>query len=125
MKRLILLLFLIFTVALVDAQMIINPYRFSISYDTDAQAFFDAAGITDVTQKQAVNDFVVAYKANGFWTDSKAIYRFSDSSSSIVFARSGLRTSRPAHSRPKTSVAPGGGGYRPLRCRVSALLTPA
>jgi hypothetical protein len=39
-----------------------NRRRASGGYDADAQAFFDAAGITDSTQKTAVNDFVVGAK---------------------------------------------------------------
>jgi hypothetical protein len=47
-----------------------------VVYDTDAQAFFTAAGITDDTQKTAVNDLVLDLKAAGFWTNAKAIYPF-------------------------------------------------
>lgn len=43
-------------------------------FDTDAQAFFTAANITDTTQQNAVNTFVVAAKANGYWTKLKALY---------------------------------------------------
>ncbi len=46
------------------------------SFDSDAQAFFTAAGITDATQKSAVNTMVVALKAAGLWTKSKAIYPY-------------------------------------------------
>lgn len=45
-------------------------------YDPDAQAFFDAAGITDNTQKTAINNLVVAAKANGWWELCNAIYPF-------------------------------------------------
>ena len=38
------------------------------SYDPDAQAFFTAAGITDSTQKSAVNQLVLDLKAYGIWT---------------------------------------------------------
>jgi hypothetical protein len=58
---------------------IINPYQVQPSgpsYDADAQAFFTAAGITDTTQKTAVNDLVVGLKADGIWTKMKAIYPF-------------------------------------------------
>lgn len=43
-------------------------------YDSDAQAFFDAAGITDNTQKDAVNNLVIAAKANGWWSLCIAIW---------------------------------------------------
>lgn len=54
--------------------MIINPYRFGSSFDTDAQAFFTASGITDLTQKNAVNQLVLDLKSNSLWTKMKALY---------------------------------------------------
>jgi hypothetical protein len=55
---------------------LINSYRFgaSASYDTDAQAFFDATGITDTTQKNAVNQLVLDLKGAGLWSKMKVIY---------------------------------------------------
>jgi hypothetical protein len=44
------------------------------SYDPDAQAFITAAGITDNTQKTAINTLVVDMKGYGIWTKMKAIY---------------------------------------------------
>lgn len=46
------------------------------SYDTDAQAFFTAAGITDTTQKDAVNQLVLDLKSASIWTKCNAIYPF-------------------------------------------------
>lgn len=46
------------------------------SYDADAQAFFTAAGITDNTQKSAVDAMVVSLKAGSLWTNMKALYPF-------------------------------------------------
>ncbi len=46
------------------------------SYDSDAQAFFTATGISDTGQKDAINDFVLALKAASIWTKMKAIYPF-------------------------------------------------
>jgi hypothetical protein len=46
------------------------------SYDTDAQAFFTAAGITDTTQKSAVNQLVLDLKSYSIWTKMKALYPF-------------------------------------------------
>lgn len=43
-------------------------------YDTDAQAFFTASGITDTTQKNAVNTLVLAMKSASIWTKMKAVY---------------------------------------------------
>ena len=45
-------------------------------FDADAQAFITAAGITDNTQKSAVNKLTVDTKAAGIWVKSKAIYPF-------------------------------------------------
>lgn len=55
---------------------IINPYAFGAAFDADAQAFFTAAGITDNTQKTAVNQLVVDLKGYGIWTKMKALYPF-------------------------------------------------
>lgn len=55
---------------------IMSSKQASIEYDTDAQAFFTAAGITDDTQKSAVNTLVLAAKANSWWTLCYAIYPF-------------------------------------------------
>jgi hypothetical protein len=44
------------------------------SYDPDAQAFFTAAGITDSTQKSAVNQLVLDLKSYNIWTKMKALY---------------------------------------------------
>jgi hypothetical protein len=46
------------------------------SFDTDAQAFFTAAGITDATQKSAVNQLVLDFKSAGVWTKMYAVYPF-------------------------------------------------
>jgi hypothetical protein len=53
--------------------MIINPYVFG-GFDADAQAFITAAGITDNTQKTAINTLVLSLKSNSIWTKMKAIY---------------------------------------------------
>lgn len=44
------------------------------SFDADAQSFFTATGITDLTQKNAVNQLVLDLKSNSLWTKMKAIY---------------------------------------------------
>ena len=44
------------------------------STDPDAQAFITAAGITDATQKSAVNQLVLDLKGYSIWTKMKAIY---------------------------------------------------
>jgi len=44
------------------------------SYDSDAQAFFTAASITDPTQMNAVNTLVTGLKSNNLWTKMRALY---------------------------------------------------
>lgn len=46
------------------------------AYDADAQAFITATGITDNTQKNAINTLVVDLKGYSIWTKFKAIYPF-------------------------------------------------
>jgi len=48
----------------------------SVVFDTDAQAFITAAGITDPTQQTAINSLVVGMKADNIWTKMNAIYPF-------------------------------------------------
>lgn len=47
-----------------------------ISFDSDALAFFTAAGITDPTIKTAVNQLVLDLKSASIWTKLTAIYPF-------------------------------------------------
>jgi len=44
--------------------------------DSNAQAFLNAAVITDVTQANAVNTLVIGLKADGLWTNMQALYPF-------------------------------------------------
>lgn len=44
--------------------------------DSDAAAFISAAGITNCTQKVAIDNLVISLKSNGLWTKMKAIYPF-------------------------------------------------
>lgn len=53
----------------------------AVSYDADAQAFFTATGITDTTQKSAVNQLVLDLKSYNIWTKMKAVYPFVGGSS--------------------------------------------
>lgn len=54
----------------------INTYYSIYSSDADAQAFITAAGITDTTQKSAINTLVTSLKSANIWTKMKAIYPF-------------------------------------------------
>lgn len=53
----------------------INNGAYSV-FDPDAKAFFTAAGITDPTQQEAVNQFVLDLKAASIWSKFSAIYPF-------------------------------------------------
>jgi hypothetical protein len=44
--------------------------------DSDAQAFINAAALTDQVQTTAINNLVLNLKANGLWTRMSAIYPF-------------------------------------------------
>jgi hypothetical protein len=50
------------------------PLGAAAANDADAQAFIDAAGITDATQKSAVNQLVLDLKSYNIWTKMKALY---------------------------------------------------
>ena len=56
--------------------IIINPYVFASAYDSDAQAFINAVGLTDDTQKNAINDLVLDLKSAGIWTKMQAVWPF-------------------------------------------------
>jgi len=46
------------------------------AFDSDAQAFLSAAGITGATETAAVNTLVTSLKGYGIWSKMKAIYPF-------------------------------------------------
>lgn len=52
------------------------------NFDSDAEVFFTAAGITDATQKSAVNTLVLGLKSNSIWTKMLALYPFVGGSAS-------------------------------------------
>ena len=85
MKKIFLYLLLSFSLHS-EAQMLLNPFKTSngggVVYDSDAQAFFTAAGISDNTQKSAVNQLVLDLKADGIWSKLRAIYPYVGGSSS-------------------------------------------
>lgn len=58
-----------------------NPlFRDSVVYDTDAQDYFTRAGITNTTEKNAWNTFVLAAKAANIYSKFIAIYPVSPTS---------------------------------------------
>ena len=68
--------------------MRVQPFSFleqvdtAVVYDPDAEAFFTAAGITDTTQKNAVNQLVLDLKADSIWSKGIALYPFVGGTSS-------------------------------------------
>jgi hypothetical protein len=54
----------------------INQIVAGYGLDPDASAFITAAGITDATQKAALNTLVAQLKGYGIWTKMTAIYPF-------------------------------------------------
>ena len=52
----------------------INVLRKVSGLDSDASAFIMAAGLTDATQKDAINTLVKDMKAAGLWSKMKAVY---------------------------------------------------
>ncbi len=71
---------LYYTRQLSDAEVlsIYNGYatRFDFGLDPDAAAFIIAAGITNATQKTAINQLVVDLKSYSLWDKMKALYPF-------------------------------------------------
>jgi len=71
---------LYYTRQLNDAEVlsIYNGYatRFDFGLDPDAAAFIVAAGITNTTQKTAINQLVLDLKSYSIWTKMQAIYPF-------------------------------------------------
>ena len=61
-----------------------------IQFDPSAEAYFSAAGITDLAEKIAANDFIVKAKADGFWSILERIYLVSptDSTAALVCCKS-------------------------------------
>ena len=60
----------------VNIESNMNSYYSIYATDTDAQAFINAASITDGTQIRAIDTLVTSLKSAGIWTKMKAIYPF-------------------------------------------------
>lgn len=77
MARIIIKLLLLLTVTQANGQRVLfhnNNWVAASGYDVDAEAFFLAAGITDVTEKSATSQLVTDLKAASIWTKFQAIY---------------------------------------------------
>jgi hypothetical protein len=60
----------------VNIESNMNSYYSIYATDTDAQAFINAASITDGTQISAIDTLVTSLKSAGIWTKMRAIYPF-------------------------------------------------
>ena len=47
-----------------------------VGFDSAAISFFNASGITNQTEKQAINNLIVGLKSDGIWSKMKAVYPF-------------------------------------------------
>ena len=56
--------------------LISNGYWSSRSFDSDAQAFINTAGITGATEQYAVSNLVLGLKSDDLWTKMLAVYPF-------------------------------------------------
>jgi hypothetical protein len=61
---------------LINNSKVVFGARPSVQFDPDAQAFIDAAVITDTTQKAAINQLVLDLKSANIWTKMLAVYPF-------------------------------------------------
>jgi hypothetical protein len=66
--------FFVFVILSSCQKEFLNPYPDSVTYDADAQRFIDSSGITDSTQKFAINNFVKQLKDSSLWSKFGAIY---------------------------------------------------
>lgn len=55
--------------------------RSSSTFDSDAQAYFTATGITDSTIQNAINQLILDFKAASIWTKMLYVFPFPDNSS--------------------------------------------
>ena len=62
--------------------LISNGFWSSRSFDSDAQAFINTAGITDATEQYAVSNLVLGLKSDSLWTKMIAVYPFVGGSAS-------------------------------------------
>lgn len=68
---------------MIGVNKFLQPNVFGVNYDADAVSYFTRAGITDTTEKNAVNTFILSCKANGnIWTalQGGAVYLVSPTS---------------------------------------------
>ena len=76
MKNVLQLIAVLFLCAFVPSCR--NDSDTSAAYDADAQRFIDSSGITDSTQKLAINNFVKQLKDSSLWIKLVAVYPMAD-----------------------------------------------
>ena len=75
MKDALKLITILFSFALLSScQKEFSNDGIETSFDKDAEQFFNSSGITDITQKDAINDFVLQLKKDSLWEKFYAIY---------------------------------------------------
>jgi hypothetical protein len=96
--------------------------------DADAQAFIDAAVITDSTQISAVNQLVLDFKSYNIWTKMKAVYPIlggSASSHAVNLITPGTYnlTFSTGWTHGSTGMTPNGAAYANSNLNSSTVLT--
>jgi hypothetical protein len=70
------------TASAANIWLISNGFWSSWSFDSEAQAFINAAGITNATEQYAVSNLVLGLKSDSLWTKMFAVYPFVGGSAS-------------------------------------------
>src|SRR5664279_417048 len=69
-----LMVILLVGASVTSCQKVFDSSPVSITYDIDAQKFIDSSGITDSTQKLAINNLVGQLKNSSLWAKFMALY---------------------------------------------------
>lgn len=99
--------------------IVINQYRFgSVAYDSDAQTYFTASGLSNSTIKDAVNAWIVGKKADSQWTNLKGAYFFAGGTQAIDIVNAKtpgtFNLTSPAHPTYSTNGVTGNGSSQYL-----------
>lgn len=105
-----------------------NTVTPTASTDADAQAFITAAGITDNTQKSAINQLVVDLKGYSIWTKFKAIYPIiggSASSHAVNLKTPGTynMTFATGWTHSSTGMTPNGATYADTSLNINTVMS--
>lgn len=86
-----------------------NQPIWNLAFDSDAQAFFNAANITNATEKTAVNNLVIDLKSANLWSKMYAIYPFVGGSSASM--KYNLKDPRDINAAYRLSFLGTGGSF--------------